>query len=113
MSRILPIAIEKYLDRRFSHLIVRVDRPDLPGRMREYLEQRGVTVVRQTTFSDESNEGWAVFSMQGESTSPLVLELIEYGFPQSIRGIDAQNLQPEDPTGTPSGPAGKGGPQSF
>ncbi len=92
MSRILPQEIEKYLDYRYSHLISRIDHPDLPARIRRYLEERGIVITQESTFADEADVGWAVFSFEGESARPLVLDLIESGFPESIRGIDAQHF---------------------
>jgi hypothetical protein len=92
MDRVFPQEIEKYLDYRYSHLISRIDHPDLPGRIRQYLEKRGITITQESTFADETDVGWAVFSFKGESARPLVLDLIESGFPESIRGIDAQHF---------------------
>ncbi|MCB2227079.1 MAG: hypothetical protein KQH53_10415 [Desulfarculaceae bacterium] len=93
MSRVLPIEIEKYLDHRYSHLVSRIEDPELPDRIRRFLEERGTRINQQGTIVDEAGENWAVFSFAGESARPLVLELLENGYPANIRGIDAKMIQ--------------------
>lgn len=93
MSRVLPREIEKYLDHRYSHLVSRIEDPELPERIRRFLEQRGTRINQQGTIVDEAGDNWAVFSFQGESARPLVLELLENGYTENIRGIDAKQLQ--------------------
>lgn len=93
MSRVLPREIEKYLDHRYSHLVSRIEDPELPARLRRFLEERGTRINQQGTIVDEAGDNWAVFSFAGESARPLVLELLENGYPANIRGIDAKQLR--------------------
>lgn len=90
MSHVLPKEIETYIDRGLSHLISRIEDPELPGRIRSYLQERGTAIIQQSSFRDEQDVEWMVFSFKGESARSLVLELFEMGFPESILGIDAQ-----------------------
>ncbi|MCB2192510.1 MAG: hypothetical protein KQI62_13150 [Deltaproteobacteria bacterium] len=90
MGPLIPDEIEKYLDRRLSHLISRLDRPGLQKRIKDHLTRMDVHITHESIISDEVGVRWSIFSLRTESARPLVVELIEHGFPPDIRGIDAQ-----------------------
>ncbi|WP_338606273.1 hypothetical protein [Desulfoferula mesophila] len=90
MEPLIPKEIEKYLDRRLSHLISRLDRPGLQRRIKDHLTQLEVDITQESIIYDALGVRWSIFSLRTESARPLVVELIEHGFPPDIRGIDAQ-----------------------
>jgi len=49
-----------------------------------------VDITHESIISDAVGVRWSIFSLKTESARPLVVELIENGFPPDIRGIDAQ-----------------------
>lgn len=101
MGPLVPNEIEKYLDRRLSHLISRLDRPGLQQRIKDHLTQREVDITHESIVSDSLGVRWSIFSLRIESARPLVMELIEHGFPPDIRGIDAQPSREGKKAGLP------------
>lgn len=99
MGPLIPDEIEKFLDRRLSHLIFRLDQPELQQRIKDHLIRQGVDITHESIFSDASGDRWSVFSLREESARPLVVELIENGFPPNIRGIDARPPRDGDKPG--------------
>ncbi len=93
MGPLIPDEIEKYLDRRLSHLISPLNHPDLARRIKEHLIGLGVDIAHESIISDEDGMRWLVFSVREESARPLVMDLIENGFPPNIKGIDARPSQ--------------------
>lgn len=73
-----------------SHLISRLDQPELQQRIKDHLTQMDVDITHESIISDSVGVRWSIFSVRSESARPLVVELIENGFPPDIRGIDAQ-----------------------
>lgn len=103
MGPLIPDEIEKYLDRRLSHLISRLDRPGLQKRIKDHLTQMEVDITQESIICDAGGVRWSIFSLRTESARPLVVELIEHGFPPDIRGIDAQPRREKEKT-APSTP---------
>lgn len=101
MGPLIPDEIEKYLDRRLSHLISRLDRPGLQKRIKDHLTRMEVDITHESIISDSVGVRWSIFSLKTESARPLVVELIENGFPPDIRGIDAQPRREADRTRPP------------
>jgi hypothetical protein len=90
MGPLIPDEVEKYLDRSLSHLISRLDRPGLQKRIKDHLTRMDVAITHESIISDSLGVRWSIFSLRAESARPLVMELIENGFPPDIRAIDAQ-----------------------
>lgn len=105
MGQLIPNEIEKYLDKNLSHLISRLDQPELQQRIKSHLVSQGIEITHESILSDEEGARWSVFSLREESARPLVVDLIENGFPPDIRGIDAR------PRREGQGPARSGAPR--
>ncbi|MBU1275691.1 MAG: hypothetical protein KJ720_09970 [Proteobacteria bacterium] len=90
MGQLIPNEIEKYLDNNLSHLISRLDQPELQQRIKNHLINQGVEITHESILSDAEGARWSVFSLREKSARPLVVDLIENGFPPDIRGIDAR-----------------------
>ena len=92
MEEVFPAELEQFLEPGLSYLVCRVDAPDLAEHLSDYLRQHNIPPERKHSFVDKSQNQWLVLSVGTDSARPLVLELIEGGFPATIYGIDANPI---------------------
>jgi hypothetical protein len=76
-----------------SHLLVEMGDNNLPGGLRYFFHQKGITIEEETTLNDEQGRTWIVLSIPLADISQLVLELIEKGFSGNIQGINARSFR--------------------
>ncbi|MFH1032914.1 MAG: hypothetical protein V1806_00275 [Pseudomonadota bacterium] len=90
MNPLLPVEMEKTLSGAWSHLIFRSAGSDLRVRLCDYLGRKGVAIKKELVFQGMDGQPWLLVSLARADAGPLIMELIEQGFPQNIIGIDAK-----------------------
>jgi len=91
MERILPQELEKKLSGDLSHLILKLNSPDVAASVHSFLEHRGIAIREERVFRDEEQMTWLLLSFDRRSASALAMELVEEGFSGTIvAGIDAK-----------------------
>jgi hypothetical protein len=91
MEHLLPQELEEALSGDLSHLILKLDSPDVSGSLRSYLDRRGIAIREERVFRDQEQKTWLLLSFDQHSASALAMELVEEGFSGVIAGIDAKS----------------------
>jgi len=74
-----------------SHILLESSDEEVPREVRDYFRSKGAPIVEESVISDEKGRKWLVLSVPVSDVTPLVLEILEKGLGENVRGINAQS----------------------
>ena len=78
------------LPRGFSHILIPSDSGSGGRQMRKLLQRSGVTVERESEFTDDRGVKYSVFSLCVQDVRMILYELAKNGMQERLRGINAE-----------------------